>query len=71
MNKVRAIRCGQTTLTMGQLFDPNRLVDPAALSNPLEKITHLFDRLGMLAASNDDAVDMRHAQKAPDDQHRA
>jgi hypothetical protein len=71
VNKIRVILCGQTTLTIGQLFDPNDLVDPATLANPVEIVMHLFDRCGILGVSNDDAPDMCRGQQAPPDKHRA
>lgn len=69
MNNVRLIRCGSTSLVIGQLFEPSDLIDPAALTDPVRRAAHLFDRFGMLRATNDDVPRACCDQQAPTDRH--
>lgn len=56
MNQIRLTQCGSTMFAIGQLFDPNDLIDPHNLTNPAERVMHQFDGLGMVEASNDEAT---------------
>jgi len=56
VNNVRIVRCGDTVSVMGQLFDPIRLIDTRATTNPAEVASHVFDHLGLLGASNEDVA---------------
>jgi len=58
MNNFRTTQCGNTVFAIGQLFDPNDLVDPRTLIGQPEKMTsHMFDGLGMVRSANDEARD--------------
>jgi hypothetical protein len=59
MNHVRIIRCGDTMIAIGQLFDPSCLIDTRGIANPVEIAAHRFDRLGLLAATHDDVANLR------------
>lgn len=56
MNDIRVTTCGGTTFMIGQLFDPNDLVDPTTLVNVADIVSHQLDRFGMSKTSNDDAA---------------
>ena len=71
MNNVRIIRCGDTVFVMGQLFDPIRLIDTSATTNPAEVASHVFDHLGLIGASNEEVVGAVAAPFAPIDHHDA
>jgi len=70
VNNLRIIRCGNTTLVIGQLFDPEDLVNPSAFTNAADVATHCFDRFGMLRPSNDNDQDECRSQLTPGDRHR-
>lgn len=57
MNQIRVTQCGNTVFVIGQLFDPDNLIDPRNLNNPAERAIHLFDGLGMAEATNEESVD--------------
>jgi len=62
MNQFRVTRCGSTTFVIGQLFDPNDLIDPRDAANPAERAMHLFDGLGMAEPINEEAADAAGAR---------
>jgi len=57
MNQIRVTQCGNTVFAIGQLFDPNNLIDPRTTTSPVERATHQFDGLGIALAANEEAVD--------------
>ena len=71
VNNVRIVRCGDTVSVMGQLFDPIRLIDTRAITNPAEVASHVFDYLGLIGASNEDVVGAAAAPFVPGDHHDA
>jgi hypothetical protein len=56
MNQVRIIRCGDTMIANGQQFHPDCLIDTRGIANPDQIAAHRIDRLGLLAATNDDVA---------------
>ena len=66
MNNVRIIRCGSTTLVIGQLFDPEDLVHPGTPTGPAEVPVHCFGQLGMRASSNDNDGGEHRDRQMPD-----
>lgn len=69
MHNVRLICCGSTSLVIGQLFEPSDLIDPTALTDPARRAAHLFDRFGILKATNDDVARACCDQQASTDRH--
>ena len=66
MNNVRIIRCGSTTLVIGQLFDPEDLAHPGTPIGPAEVPVHCFDHLGMRPPSNDNDGGEHRDRQMPD-----
>ena len=62
MSQFRLTQCGSTVFAIGQLFDPNDLIDPSNVTNPAVRVMHLFDGLGMVAAYNENAADEASVQ---------
>jgi len=56
VNRVRILHCGGTVFLVGQMFDPDDLADPRNLTDPIERIAHQFDGLGMRKPANDERV---------------
>jgi hypothetical protein len=56
MNQLRIIQCGTMVFAIGQLFDPNDLVDVRTVTDPVELIQHQFDGIGMVRPINEEAT---------------
>lgn len=61
MNEIRIIQCGTTIFAIGQLFDPNNLVDPRTVNDPIQIAEHQFDGFGMVEPTNDERVSVAGA----------